>query len=106
MRNSYDFEFGRFSGFVMFTPQKKVWSDWSLSARRGGAGSGRGVGSDSDGLTVNPSDGKGKKSIVVAEPATPPLDSNGIAIDGDDLAEKVSQLEKEVSGNFQSNVSR
>lgn len=82
----------------MFTPQKKVWSDWSLSARRRGTGSGPGLGSD--GLSANPSDGNGKKSIVLAEPGTPPLGSNGVAIDGGDLAERVPQLEKEVSWNF------
>ncbi|XP_031390369.1 protein CROWDED NUCLEI 1 [Punica granatum] len=75
----------------MFTPQKKVWLDWPLSARKRGAGSGPGSG----GLSANPSDGKGK-SVAPAEPATPPLGPNGMAVDGDDLAEKVSQLEKEL----------
>lgn len=79
----------------MFSPQKKVWLDWPLSTRKRGTESGVG----SDGLSANPSDGKGK-TVVLAEPRTPPLGPNGMAIDGDALAEKASQLEKEVSWNF------
>ncbi|XP_030512310.2 nuclear matrix constituent protein 1 [Rhodamnia argentea] len=73
----------------MFTPQRKVWSGWTLTppsqAPKSGSGSG-----------PNPSaDGKGK-SIVPAEPVTPLLGSNGMVVEGGDSVDKVSLLEKEL----------
>ncbi|EEF36393.1 DNA double-strand break repair rad50 ATPase, putative [Ricinus communis] len=81
----------------MFTPQRKVWSGWSLTPRSEKTGSG----SDSkmNGLNnVNSGDAsvlKGK-SVAFAEPVTP--NGVGLALDGDDvgLVEKISKLENEL----------
>lgn len=74
----------------MFTPQRKVWSGWTLTPRsqvpRSGSGSDPSPGAD----------GKGK-GVVPAEPVTPPLGSNGTVMDdGGHAVDKVSLLEKEV----------
>ncbi|KAF8011319.1 hypothetical protein BT93_J1811 [Corymbia citriodora subsp. variegata] len=74
----------------MFTPQRKAWSGWTLTPRSHAPKSGSGSGPDPS------ADGKGK-SIVPAEPVTPPLGSNGIVVDGgDSSAHKVALLEKEL----------
>lgn len=75
----------------MFTPQRKAWSGWTLSPRGQAPRSGSGSGPDPS------ADGKGK-SIVPAEPVTPPLGSNGMVVvdGGGDPAGRVSLLEKEL----------
>lgn len=74
----------------MFTPQRKVWSGWSLSPRGVNQANGSGV-KVSDG-------GKGKNVVdaVGGEPATPLLGANIVAADSSNLRDKVTQLEKEV----------
>lgn len=69
----------------MLTPQRKVWSGWSLTPR---SEAGQKNGSESG------SDPKGK-SVDFVEQVTP----NGVRpnLDGEDLADKVSKLENEVS---------
>ncbi|KAJ4833252.1 hypothetical protein Tsubulata_005085 [Turnera subulata] len=78
----------------MFTPQRTVWSGLSLTPRREAVPK---SGSDPNG--VEPSSGDGRsglrgKSVAFAEPVTP----NGVgrALDGEDLGDKVSRLEKEL----------
>ncbi|KAJ6421461.1 hypothetical protein OIU84_028773 [Salix udensis] len=68
----------------MLTPQRKVWSGWSLTPR---SETGQKNGSESG------SDPKGK-SVDFVEQVTP----NGVRpnLDGEDLADKVSKLENEV----------
>lgn len=68
----------------MFTPQKKVWSGWSLTPR---SEAGQNNGSESG------SDPKGK-SVGFVEQVTP----NGVRpnLDGEYLADKVSKLENEL----------
>jgi hypothetical protein len=88
--------------FVMFTtPQKKVWSGWSLTPGSGvqkiGFGSGPNSGSGAD--------GKGKS--VVATPNSGLVAENGgnnvlVEAGGDteSLAENFSRLENEVCGLY------
>ncbi|XP_050230580.1 protein CROWDED NUCLEI 1 [Mercurialis annua] len=80
----------------MFTPQRKVWSGWSLTPRSDKTGSG----SNPNGVNnMNAGDGsvlKGK-TVAFAEPVTP----NGVGTvfdSGDDigLVEKISKLENEL----------
>ncbi|KAJ6960933.1 protein CROWDED NUCLEI 1 [Populus alba x Populus x berolinensis] len=68
----------------MFTPQRKVWSGWSLTPRsEAGQKNGSEPGSDLKG-----------KSVGFVEQVTP----NGVRpnLDGEDLADKVSRLENEL----------
>ncbi|KAG6741951.1 hypothetical protein POTOM_055231 [Populus tomentosa] len=68
----------------MFTPQRKVWSGWSLTPRsEAGQKNGSEPGSDPKG-----------KSVGFVEQVTP----NGVRpnLDGEDLADKVSRLENEL----------
>ncbi|KAJ0043912.1 hypothetical protein Pint_18833 [Pistacia integerrima] len=79
----------------MFTPQRKVWSGWSLTPRT----EKNGTGSGSNGQNLNPSSvdgtvGKGK-SVAFVEPVTP---QNGVGPgqEMESLAEKISRLENEL----------
>lgn len=80
----------------MFTPQRKVWSGWSLTPRS----EKNGTGSGPNGQTPNPTTadgiaGKGK-SVAFTEPKTP-LNGVGSVDDMESLAEKALKLENEVS---------
>ncbi|XP_031279264.1 protein CROWDED NUCLEI 1 [Pistacia vera] len=79
----------------MFTPQRKVWSGWSLTPRT----EKNGTGSGSNGQNLNPSSvdgtvGKGK-GVAFVEPVTP---QNGVGPgqEMESLAEKISRLENEL----------
>lgn len=79
----------------MFTPQRKAWSGWSLTPR----GEKNGTGSVSNPTTVDGLTGKGKSIVAFTEPRTP---QNGVGLvdDVESLAEKVSELENEVSFKY------
>ncbi|OMO94696.1 putative DNA double-strand break repair rad50 ATPase [Corchorus olitorius] len=73
----------------MFTPQKKVWSNWSLTPGKKVDGSGSDP--DSNGVAL----GKGK-GAAFAEPVTP--NGNGLRLeDHEGVPEKVVRLEAEIS---------
>lgn len=80
----------------MFTPQRKVWSGWSLTPRTEPAqknGSGSGSGHNLNGVIT----AEGKD--IVRDESTPPhpkdlLENNGETMD---LTDKLSKLENEVS---------
>lgn len=82
---------------IMFTPQKKVWSGWSLTPRT----EKNGTGSGSDGPNLNSIDGTvGKgKSVAIVEPVTP-LNGDGPGQETESLAQKISRLENEVKKSF------
>lgn len=83
---------------MMFTPQRKVWSSWSLTPRSEAQKSGAGSDPNTNvngAKNLNSVDGsllKGK-TVAFAEPVTP--NGVGSALEGDVL-EKISNLESEV----------
>ncbi|KAJ9173091.1 hypothetical protein P3X46_016264 [Hevea brasiliensis] len=83
---------------MMFTPQRKVWSGWSLTprseAQKSGAGSDPNMNANGP-KNLNSVDGsvlKGK-TVAFAEPVTP--NGVGLALEGDGV-EKISNLENEL----------
>ena len=94
---------------AMFTPQRKVWSGWSLTPRSGAQKDAAGSGSKLSPRNGGVGDGnvsKGKSAGFV-EPVTPGenggnmVDRPGeVALGREALVEKVSKLENEVSENF------
>lgn len=98
----------------MFTPQK-MWSGWSISPRTGPHKSGTGSGSNQNSLPPNSNSGDGVKGKGIAfleaagSPASGLLVQNGAktlvgsgeaATDRDGLAQRISQIENEVSGLY------
>ncbi|KAK1555010.1 hypothetical protein Q3G72_020403 [Acer saccharum] len=79
----------------MFTPQKKVWSGWSLTPRseKNGTGSGSNA-QNPNSSTVDGTVEKGK-SVAFVEPVTP---QNGVGLveHPGSLADKISKLENEL----------
>ncbi|KAL5739386.1 hypothetical protein ACOSP7_028285 [Xanthoceras sorbifolium] len=79
----------------MFTPQRKVWSGWSLTPRseKNGTGSGSNV-QNPNSSTGDGAVGKGK-SVAFVEQVTP---QNGVGLvePQDSLADKASKLENEL----------
>lgn len=87
---------------AMFTPQRKVWSGWSLTPRSGAQKNA--AGSDSN---LSPRNGGVGDSEALAEPVTPG-ENGGSVVDrpgegvssSEAFVQKVSKLESEVGESF------